>query len=342
MKRSFKTFAQLLLGLGIAAGLLYLTFRDSSFAELTAGMQAANPFWLGMGGLSLLIMFLLRALRWQMMLERSGHPAGLYPVTLATLITYLVNSLTPKLGEVVRCSVLLKTDRVPISVSLGTVVSERVADMLVLLGGVGIIFLLELERLGELFRSMSGHIFGEGPGLLITGLVGLGLLIGGLLFLRSERFKSGLLGRVQAFLKSMLAAASSVLRLRRPWLFLVYTIGIWGLLIFMNYCFLLALPATRDLLPNPAYFAVLILFIGGIGWALPVPGGIGATHFIVLQVFLAFLGEAGRGPGLQIGLLSNGATFLFNVGFGLVAWLAFLWFIFRREAAKKNPLPSHS
>lgn len=341
MKRSFKTIAQLLLGLGIAGALLYLTFRHSSLEDLTRDMRAADPFWLAMGALALLVMFLFRALRWQMMLVQSGHPAGLYAVSLSTLITYLVNSLTPKLGEVARCSVLLKTDRVPISVSLGTVVSERVADMLVLLGGVGIIFLLEIERLGNLFGTMFGHLFGEGQGhiWLIAGLVGLLGLAGGIFFLRSDRFATGLVGRVQVFLRGTLAAAASVLRLRQPWLFVLYTVLIWLMLVLMNYFFMLALPATSSL---GIYYAVLILFIGGIGWALPVPGGIGATHFIVLQVFLAFLGEAGRDPGLQIGLLSNGATFIFNVGFGLLAWFAFLWLVFRRDASKKNPAVTHS
>ncbi|RMG56454.1 MAG: UPF0104 family protein [Bacteroidetes bacterium] len=341
MKRSLKTIAQLLLGLGIAGLLLYLTFRDSSLGDIIQDMRAADPFWLGMGALALLLMFLFRALRWQMMLVRSGHPAGLFAVTLSTLITYLVNSLTPKLGEVARCSVLLKTDKVPISTSLGTVVSERVADMLVLLLGVGIIFLLEINRLGDLFGSMFAHLLGEDQLLVLGGLAIVGMLglVAGILFLRSERFKTGLMGRIQVFLKSMFAAASSVLRLRRPWLFGLYTGLIWFFLVLMNYFFMLALPATSGL---SFYFAVLILFIGGLGWALPVPGGIGTTHFIVLQIFLAFLGEAGREPGLQIGLLSNGATFLFNVGFGLLAWFAFLWLVFRSGADKKNPGVAHS
>ncbi|GAB4416600.1 MAG: hypothetical protein OHK0039_26130 [Bacteroidia bacterium] len=209
------------------------------------------------------------------------------------------------------------------------------ADTLVLLGGAGVVFLFEAGRLGQLFGQMLDNLFGEGrgTGLAVFGIVLAALAIGAIFFMRSQRFQEGILGRAQAFMRQAFAAARSVLRLRRPWLFVLHTVLIWLALILMNYFFMLALPATAGL---GIYYAVLILFVGGIGWALPVPGGIGATHFIVLQVFLSFLGEAGREPGLQIGLLSNGATFIYNVGFGLLAWLAFWAMVLLREREQKS------
>ena len=203
---------------------------------------------------------------------------------------------------------------------LGTVVTERVIDALVLFGGLGLIFLFEIERLGslfgEIFDSLSEKFGGIDSSLLIGGAVGLVILgIVGIWFLSSKKTDGdGLIGKIKSFALNMLEAAKSIFQLEKPWLFIVYTILIWGLLVLMNYCFILSLPDTREL---GLYFAILILFIGGIGWALPVPGGMGSTHFIIVQLFLAFgLTEK---AGLNIGALSNGVTWIFSVGYGLIA-----------------------
>ncbi|MEM7368831.1 MAG: lysylphosphatidylglycerol synthase transmembrane domain-containing protein [Bacteroidota bacterium] len=332
MNKQVKTFLQLFVGIGIAAGLLYLTFRNSSWEDISR-LQEADPLLLVLGAAALFMMYMFRAWRWSMMLKGAGHPAKLFNIVLATLITYLVNSLTPKLGEILRCSVLLKTDKVPVSASLGTVVSERVADVLFLFGGVGIIFLLELDRLGALFSSMAEKILGDKGTEWFIG-IGVVLVIGagvGFYFLRSSRFQEGLIGKVQAFLNDMLDAAKSVFRLERPWLFILHTIGLWACLVLMNYLFLLALPETSDL---GWYMAILILFIGGLGWALPVPGGMGTTHFIIWQLFLAF--ELSETAGKNAAILSNGATLIYNVFFGILAWFIFLWIAFRIDQAQKS------
>jgi glycosyltransferase 2 family protein len=144
-----------------------------------------------------------------------------------------------------------------------------------------------------------------------------------------------LAGKVYGFLHTMLEGARSVFKLSQPWLFLLYTCLIWAVLIFMNFCFLKALPETQDL---GWYMATLILFIGGLGWALPVPGGMGTTHFIVLQLFLAFgLSET---AGQNIALLSNGATFVFTILFGFVAYGLFAGLLVQQKQSKADSEPT--
>lgn len=338
MNKQVKTFLQLFVGIGIAAGLLYLTFRNSSWEDISR-LKEADPFLLVLGAGALFVMYIFRALRWSMMLKSAGYPAKLFNIVLATLITYLVNSLTPKLGEILRCSVLLKTDKVPVAASLGTVVSERVADVLFLFGGVGIIFLMELDRLGSLFSSMADKVIGDKSTswFIVVGLVLLAMMGVGIYFLRSSRFQEGLIGKVQAFMRQTLEAAQSVFRLKRPWLFVVYTIGLWACLVLMNYLFLLALPESADL---GWYMAILILFIGGLGWALPVPGGMGTTHFIIWQLFIAF--QLSETAGKNVAILSNGATLVYNVLFGMLAWFIFLWIAFKIDQAQKSKKTSEN
>ena len=245
------------------------------------------------------------------MLDSSGHPANAFNTIISTLICYLVNSLTPRLGEIARCSVLLKTDKVPIPTGLGTVVSERVIDTLVLFGGVGVIFLMEVDRLGELFAGIMNSLFGATSGqsilvLVLLGMTGLAVAFFGYRYLQKHA-GSGIARKVYGFVHTMINGARSVFKLEKPWLFFFHTFMIWFLLVLMNYFFMLSLPDTKDL---GMYVALLILFIGGIGWALPVPGGMGTTHYIILQLFVAF--ELSETAGQNIGLLSNGSYLYFH------------------------------
>lgn len=337
MNSKLKTLLQFVFGIGLAGGLLYYVYKDTSWDKLVEDLSQADPVWIGLSGLALMAVFVVRALRWQMMLESSGYYPKKSNTLTSVLVLYLVNSVTPKIGEIVRCSILYKTDDVPVSSGLGTVITERVIDALVLFAGVGIIFLLEIERLGALFskifENLAGLVSGISTGYLIAGgALLLGLFVAGIFFLRSNlSSENSVLSKVQGFIGQMIEATQSVFKLKSPGLFFLYTFLIWFFLILMNYLFILALPGTREL---GIYFAVLILFIGGIGWALPVPGGMGSTHFIVKELFIAFGLSATLGQ--NIGALSNGITWIFSVGYGLIA-LAYLGFKLSSASSKKIP-----
>ncbi|MEM6804286.1 MAG: lysylphosphatidylglycerol synthase transmembrane domain-containing protein [Bacteroidota bacterium] len=320
MSNQLKTILQFVVGIALAGGLLYYVYQGTSWEELSNDLSKADIFWVLMSGLTLFGVFIARTLRWQMMLESSGYHPKKKHTLLSVLVLYLVNSVTPKIGEIVRCTILYRTDKVPVAAGLGTVVTERVIDALVLFSGLGLIFFFEIERLGSLLEQildiLSEKFGGIDSSVLIGGTIGLVVLgIAGIWFLSSKKTDGdGIVGKVKGFALNMLDAAKSIFQLEKPWLFIVYTILIWGLLILMNYFFILSLPDTHEL---GLYFAILILFIGGLGWALPVPGGIGTTHIIIVQLFLAFgLTEK---AGLNIGALSNGVTWIFSVGYGLIA-----------------------
>lgn len=328
MNKRIRTALQLTLGVLLSALLLYLTYRKRSFADLAADMAQADPLMVGLSGLLLLLVFWLRALRWKILIESAGHPVSSYHTTLSVTISYLVNALTPKIGEVIRCTVLYRSDRVPVAASFGTVFTERVIDVLVLLGGIFVIFLMEVDRLGGLFADMALNLFGKWTTsqvmILVTVLLALmGAGIWALYWLRKKAAenpgKPGIIPKIYEFVSGMLYAIKSIFRLKQPGMFLLYTVLVWVALIAMNVLFLLALPETREL---SWYYAVLVLFIGGIGWAMPVPAGMGTTHYIIRALFVAFGLPATMGE--NVGLISNGATFLFTIVWGVIAWVLFL------------------
>ncbi|MDP5171712.1 MAG: flippase-like domain-containing protein [Bacteroidia bacterium] len=331
MNKRLRTLLQLLVGILISAALLYLTYRKRSFSDLLADMGQADPALLVMSGGVLLLVFWLRAMRWRIMIQSADHPVRAYPTFLAVTIGYLVNAVTPKIGEIVRCTALYRSDKVPVATSIGTVFTERIIDALVLLGGIFVIFLMEVDRLGKLFKDIAANLFGSWSTAQVFILLAVlaAMMIGGILFLvwlrkraTAESANPGLISKINEFVSGMLHAVKSIFRLRQPGMFILYTVLVWIALIIMNVLFLKALPMTQDLSP---YYAVLVLFIGGIGWAMPVPAGMGTTHYIVTMLFVAF--NLPEEMGENVGLLSNGATFLFTIIWGLAAWGLYLLFL---------------
>ena len=309
-----KDILKSLVGVLIGAVLMYLTLRNQPIEDTIANLKTAEPLWILVSGIILGFVFLFRALRWNVMLDNIGYKIKNTHILYYTLYGYLINSFTPKFGEVLRCTALANDADIPVPASLGSVIMERVYDIVVLLIGLSIVGLLEVERLGHLFTEASAFVkeqfTGSGTRLIIAGIVALIALIVGVFILK----KIQLFAKVKSFVTELMQSVVSSIKMKHFPIFLLHTIIIWSLLVLLNYVFLLAIPDTQDL---NIYFAVVILFVVAIGWALPSPNGIGTTHFIILQLFLVFgLSEAGA---VTFGLLSNGLILIFTVLYGLIA-----------------------
>jgi len=214
----------------------------------------------------------LRAERWRMVLAPTGNRISLGNSFLSLMIGYLVNLAVPRGGEVSRCYNLYKLEETPIEVSFGTVVVERLIDLICLLVLIALSFLVEWEKLKGFIESLP---FASGEKSytiwIVAAGVGLALLIVAIYFVRrNEKLKKLFLG----FKDGLMA----VFRLKKKALFIFYSIAIWGLYFLMSYMVVLAFPETGGL----GISAVLTLFaIGAIAMAAPLPGGAGSYHTLV-------------------------------------------------------------
>ena len=297
---------------------MYLTLRGKSLSELFDSIIHANLFWIGMNGVALIFVFLLRAYRWRLLIQNSGENPKYIFVLYSLLMGFFVNSFTPRLGEVARCTALKQSNDIAISKSLGTMVTERIWDLLVLMVGVAVVFFLELGRLQPVWNELiSGvqQMVQQNLLLFVVIIAGMVLLVIIAIWIlrRRKTFEKG-----KQFINEFWQTLRLSFKIKKYPRFLLITFLIWGILVFMNYFSLLALKETSG---YSIYFAFILLFVVGIGWAIPSPSGIGTTHFIVLQVFLAFdLPQAG---GVAYGVLSNGLTFSFTIiigGLGLIIY----------------------
>ena len=311
-----KNFWQSVAGVLIGGLFLYFTLDNKPISEIIESISKANIYWVIANGIALFLVFYLRAIRWKVLLENIDYKPKERNVVYSVTLAYFVNSFTPKFGELSRCTSLNKSDNIPVSKSLGTVVSERIWDILVLFVGLFILFIIEIKRLGGIFSGLIENITSLFTNHLYLAIIIILAFLGGTYIFWVFFKKSKLLEKVQHFLKDILQTVRMTFKLKKGRYFLFLTLAVWLTLTFMNYFCIKALPETEDF---NLYFAAVVLFIGGIGWAIPSPGGIGTTHFIILQLFIAF--QLSPDAGIAYGVLSNGLTFVFTLIFGSVAML---------------------
>jgi uncharacterized membrane protein YbhN (UPF0104 family) len=284
-----------LISLAIAGGLLWFTFHQSHLdaADLWAKISAADYRWVLVSAVLTIFAHWSRAERWRILLEPvvAQRPNSI-DATASVLTGYLANLALPRAGEVARCGTLYRLSGVPVNVSFGTVVAERLFDVLMLLILLGVTFMLEFDRLSEFFIDFLGDKLPKGTSgsgiLLLAGamLVGLGLL-GWFLFKRYQKAlgQHPLYQKVSTFLTGLLSGLLSVRKLRKPGMFLFHTVFIWVMYYLMSYTLFFAMPATADLGPLAG---LTILVVGSLGMAAPTPGGIGSFHLLVGQVALLY------------------------------------------------------
>jgi glycosyltransferase 2 family protein len=337
MKKSVKNIIQVLLGFVIGGYLLFITLKEQNFDEIVNSIRETDIVWALMGGVSLLAVFLLRAYRWKIILNNSGIYPKTFDVINSIALGYFINLFTPKFGELVRCTNLKRTDNVKVSKVLGTVVSERVWDILVLILGLIFVILFEFDRIASLFNIQETFAgFKNSTLLFAVILIALGalfLLSYKLLYKRINHWKAVVY--LANFVKEIYTTVLLTFKIKKYKQFLLLTLFIWIALVSMNYCFLMSLHETDS---SSIYFAVIVLFIGAIGWVIPTPAGVGSTHYFILQLFLAF--ELSRSAGIHFGILSNGLNFVYTLVVGIVALIYNEIRVFRiKKLQDINPEP---
>lgn len=291
MQSRIKVFLQYIIILGLTVVLVWFSLRGLQGAEgdkweyLKQTWKAADKGWLIMMAVVALSSHVLRAQRWIMLMQPSGHHSRLSHSFYSLMVGYLVNLVIPRGGELSRCYNLYKLNKTPVEISFGTVVVERIVDVLCLLVLIILSFILESQKLVEFIGTLPiGESAGESK--VLTMLIVLAALIGIFMILffalrRNQKIKNFLSRTWLGFREGLL----SVFRLKNKSRFITYSLLIWILYFVMSYTVIKAFDTTSQL----GLSAVLSLFaIGAIAMAAPLPGGTGSYHVLVPQS-LAFL-----------------------------------------------------
>ncbi|MFN7259600.1 MAG: lysylphosphatidylglycerol synthase transmembrane domain-containing protein [Cyclobacteriaceae bacterium] len=280
MKSTLRSLLQYVGMIALTALLLWLSLRGLTLGEgenksdfLWKAWQNSNKGYLGLMALVAILSHLLRAERWRMLLVPTGNKVGLTNSFLSLMIGYLVNLAVPRGGEVSRCYNLYKLEKTPVEVSFGTVVVERMVDVICLLLLIAFSFFAEWQKLKKFIDSLnfsSGEGFSISPWMVVVVIGGV-IFVAAIFFLRKNK---KLLKIIEGFKEGLLA----IFKMQNKGLFIAYSLGIWLLYFLMSYLVIKAFPETEDL----GFSAVLTLFaVGSIAMAAPLPGGAGSYHTLV-------------------------------------------------------------
>ena len=287
MKGKLLTILKYMILLGVAAALLLYALRGMDINKIIQQILHADMFWVSVSGLISIIAFVVRAHRWNLLIQPLGYSPSLKNTTYSVMVGYFANLALPRLGEVSRCGALSKVESIPFNKLLGTVIVERIIDVLSLLVCLLLTAAIEYKRLGNFFSEKIFIPLNEkfqqlikSPVLLATSIVLLVvLLIAVIYFLRKSKRK-GVDSPIAKIIKGFVDGLRSVANLKRPWLFIFQSAFIWVLYYLGMYVALFAFPFTSGLGAGAALF---LLVAGGIGMSAPVQGGIGTYHLLVSQ-----------------------------------------------------------
>lgn len=324
-----KQLLKYLISLVVAGGLLWYVFKDIDLDAMLVAIGQADYRPVALYGVLILVAHWSRAVRWGLLLEPVvGYRSSATNLTLAVLTGYFANLLIPRMGEVTRCGTLNRTDDVPVNVSFGTVVAERIFDVIMLVLLIGLTFVLEFGRLSTFLTEFLGSKFNlatlqDNTGLLIGGAV---LLIGGAVVAwwlfgryKDRLMQNPLLSKIIGFGMGLLEGLLSVRKLRSPGLFLFHTLLIWGMYYATMYVLFFAMPQTAKLGPLAG---LTILTMGTIGMAAPTQGGLGAFNILVGSA-LALYGLSPQ-DGQTLATLMLLSQWLFVILYGGISFLIVL------------------
>lgn len=296
-----------ILALPVLVVLVYLAFRKVEPQELLSIVSQANWSLVAVAMLVGILSHLIRARRWQLLLNTLERPTTLFSAFYAVMVGYFFNLLLPRAGEAVRCVVVSRRSQVKLEKSLGTMVTERLADVFVMLLLTLITVLFSLTTFGaflwdDVLQPFFGRKFGTHPLAVcgaIAALVGAVLLIYWMMHSRVLGLR--LRAKVRRFFRGLAQGMDSLRRMEAKWEFLGWTVALWVAYGLMTYLVCLALPATEGL---GLQVSLTLLVVGTFGMFVPVQGGIGSFH-LVITLWLMALGLP-RAEGLAYATLSHG------------------------------------
>lgn len=324
MTKKLLTIIKYLLVFGGGIFLLWLAFRNQNFGKIRESLASADYKWIGLSVFVSVFSFISRAYRWNLLIRPLNHNPSLSSSTYSLMVGYLANYAIPRLGEVTRCAMLSRAEKIPLDKLIGTVIAERAFDLLTLIIILTYLGLTQFEIIGNFLINQVVHpllekisFAGEHP-ILIGSMV---VLILGVTFFVIQKNKNksgnkGLISKVSGFAASIGEGIRSVFQSKQKGKFLLHTVIIWLIYLMSTWLCFFAFPATSHLNWEVALFT---LAIGGIGMTVPVQGGIGAFHWMVSQGLILY--GIGFEDGLVYATVIHASQTIFIILFGGVSYL---------------------
>ena len=318
-KRLFNYTVKIALPLLLGSAILYWMYRGFDFFSIRHVLfHEMDWTWMLLSLPFGVLAQAFRGWRWKQSLEPIGeHPRASVCVN-AVFLSYAVSLLIPRIGEFARCGVLNRYDKVPFPKAIGTVVTERAVDTLIVLLITAVAFFMQLAVFSSFFSRTGTRIddvFGmfSATGWLVTAVCGIASVI---LFYYVLR-RLALYNKVKEMLTGIWQGIGSLRKVRNIPLFLFYSLAIWGSYFLHYYLTFFCFDATVHL---GLSCALVSFVVGSIAVIVPTPNGAGPWHFAV-KTMLILYGVADN-QALYFVLIVHTLQTLLVVLLGVYAWIA--------------------
>lgn len=320
MKSKLKNFVKFILFLSLSLLIFWYVFKNQDIDSLMREIKNTNFTWVWLSLLIGLISHVSRAMRWNILIEPLGYKPKLRNTFSAVMIMYMSNYAIPRIGEVTRVSIMKKYEKIPFTELFGTVVVERAVDMLLLAICFLLVIFTQAPVLVQFIENNPESL--HNINLLFENkwfLIGLGLLGLAVLFsawkLRHKISHLGTYKKIKELILNFWTGIKTITQLERKWEFIFHSVFIYVLYFLMLYVVFFAFEATTHL----SLLAGLTVFVmAGLGMVIPVPGGIGAWHWLVTRTLFVY-GVSIEPNGNAFALVSHTSTSLLLIGVGFIA-----------------------
>lgn len=308
--------------LALAGVLLYFSFRGVKWSDFIEGLKNCNWVWIVVSMAVGVLGFLARALRWRLLMLPLNKEITNREAFDGVNVAYLTNFAFPRAGEVARCGVMAKTGKISFEGALGTVVLERVVDLLTLIIWVLVVLLVRWQEFGSFMKE---NLFEPLMGKFSSAIVPIAIIVavlalGGFLlwYYRESIIKNRIFAKIYGIISGLKDGLLTAFKMERKGLFFLYTLLLWGTYWLTSMCTILAFPQVSSL---NAVDALFLMVIGGLGWVVPVQGGLGAYHYIV-SLTLAAVYSIPQVTGVVFATISHEAQALTMIVCGLLSFIS--------------------
>lgn len=271
----------------LGGGILYWMYRNMDFSQIEDVMLRQMRWeWMLLSFIPGVLAQVFRALRWQQTLAPMGERCRTHVAICAIYLSYAASLVVPRVGEFLRCVVLKNKDGVSFAKSLGTVVTERAVDTLIMLLLCLVVIVWQWQQFSDFFALTGVSIGGTlsrftTTGIWVTVLCGVCMLLLVYILFR----KLSIMRKVKDLMRGLMEGILSLRKVKNVPLYLAYSVGIW-LAYFLHYYMTFYCFGFTEHLGLAA--GLVSFFTGSIAVIVPTPNGAGSWHFAVKTILVLY------------------------------------------------------
>ena len=318
MNKKLKNILQIIIFFSVGIGIFLWVSKDQDWDKTKVALLDADYTWIILSLILGLISHLSRAIRWNILIRPLGFKPKLINSFFSVMIMYLSNMAIPRSGEVVRCGIMSRTEKIPFTKLLGTVFIERIIDFIMLFILLATVLITQLGVIIDLFnnpevKSKISGLLSSVPFLAV--FAGLFIVILILLYVFRSKIKSSkLYKKIRGIVSQFAEGVKAISKMDRKIEFIFHSVLIWVLYFIMIYIIFWSFDFTENL---SLLTGLTVFVMSAFGMVFPSPGGIGSWHIAVIETL--FIYGVSRADAYVFALAAHGSMTIMMIIIGVAS-----------------------